>query len=433
MVSMDTTTDAVVVGGGLAGLTAATYLARAGRRVTVIEKASEVGGRAATQLKDGFAMNLGPHALYCAGAAQRVLAELGIQVTGRVPPTSGGFAVRDGRLHTLPTGFVSLLTTSILDLPGRLEAGRFLASIGRIDTAPLARVSARAWMDERVRSPAVRGLLAMLFRVSNYAADFDRLSAGAALAQLELAVRANVRYLDGGWRTIVAGLRQAALDAGAAIVTGARAEEVLVDGGRTTGVRLADGTVVGAHAVVVAASPSAASALVPGSASLAAFAARAIPVKAACLDLALAKLPRKNGLVALGVDRPLYLSVHSASARLAPEGAALVHLAKYLGGPEPEGDPEAELEALMEEVQPGYRQVLVDRRFMPSLVVSNALVTAADGGLAGRPNAAVPEVRGLFVAGDWVGAEGMLADATVASARVAAKLALAARQTALAA
>jgi phytoene dehydrogenase-like protein len=333
----------------------------------------------------------------------------------------------------MPTGFVSLLTTSVLDLPGRLEAGRFLASIGRIDTAPLARVSAKAWMDESVRSPGVRGLLAMLFRVSNYAADFERLSAGAGLAQLQLALRGNVRYLDGGWRTIVTALRQAALDAGAAVVTGARAAEVVIENGSATGIRLADGATVGAHAVVVAASPAVASALVPGNAALAAFAARAIPVKAACLDLALSKLPRKSRLIALGVDRPLYLSVHSATARLAPDGAALVQLAKYLGGPDPEGDPEAELEALMEEVQPGFRDVLVDRRFMPSLVVSNALVTAADGGCAGRPGAAVPGVRGLFVAGDWVGAEGMLADASLASAKVAAGLALAERRTALAA
>ena len=43
-----TRTDAVVVGGGMAGLTVACYLARAGVDVTVFEKAPELGGRAAT-------------------------------------------------------------------------------------------------------------------------------------------------------------------------------------------------------------------------------------------------------------------------------------------------------------------------------------------------------------------------------------------------
>ena len=54
----------------------------------------------------------------------------------------------------------------------------------------------------------------------------------------------------------------------------------------------------------------------------------------------------------------------------------------------------------------------------------NAMVTAAAGGTAGRPGPAVPGVRGLFVAGDWVGAEGLLADASVASAARAADLAV---------
>ncbi|HJQ84564.1 MAG TPA: FAD-dependent oxidoreductase, partial [Candidatus Binatia bacterium] len=39
-----TNRNAIVVGGGLAGLTAATLLARAGRRVTLYERSPAVGG-----------------------------------------------------------------------------------------------------------------------------------------------------------------------------------------------------------------------------------------------------------------------------------------------------------------------------------------------------------------------------------------------------
>jgi hypothetical protein len=37
-------------------------------------------------------------------------------------------------------------------------------------------------------------------------------------------------------------------------------------------------------------------------------------------------MPDKNTLFALGVDRPLYFSVHSAIAKLAPESGALIHV-----------------------------------------------------------------------------------------------------------
>jgi phytoene dehydrogenase-like protein len=422
---MNQATDVVVVGGGLAGLAAAAYLGRAGRRVTVIEKASALGGRAATQEKGGFLLNLGPHALYLGGAARRGLDALGVAAPGGLPPTSGGLAVRDGHLHTLPTGLLSLLTTDLLDLSARLELARFLAGVQRIDPAPLAGVTTTAWLGRTLRSPGARGVLDLLVRVSTYSADFERLSAEVAVRQLQLAIKDNVRYLDGGWRVLVDGLRRVAAAAGARVVTDAKAERVELEGGAVTGVVLADGTRLDARAVILAVSPAAAAALVPGDASLAAYASRAVPVRAACLDLALSRLPRRDALVAFGVDCPLYLSVHSASAKLGPPGSALVHLAKYLGGPGGDGDPEAELEALMDLVHPGFRDVLLQRRFLPSLVVSNALVTAVDGGLAGRPAAAVPGVRGLSIAGDWVGDEGMLADASIASAERAAEVVLA--------
>ena len=70
------------------------------------------------------------------------------------------------------------------------------------------------------------------------------------------------------------------------------------------------------------------------------WAKTAIPVKAACLDIALERLPEPQTTFALGIDRPLYLSVHSAAAKLAPEGNAVVHVAMYLGSENP-ADPKA--------------------------------------------------------------------------------------------
>src|SRR5262249_18977053 len=136
---------------------------------------------------------------------------------------------------------------------------------------------------------------------------------------------------------------------------------------------------------------------------------------------------RPAGRFALGIDAPLYLSVHSATARLAPEGAAVIHVAKYLGAA-PASDAaavERELEVALDLVQPGWKESLVHHRFLRDQVVSHALPAAAAGGTHGRPAPRVPEVTGLFVAGDWVGAEGLLADASLASARAAATAAIA--------
>ncbi|MCY1044927.1 FAD-dependent oxidoreductase [Corallococcus sp. bb12-1] len=408
-----------VIGGGLGGLTAAALLARGGCEVTLFERSKHLGGRAQTSQVEGFRFNLGPHALYRAGAGLRVLGRLGVKPQGGVPGQTGRYALHAGRLHTLPQGPVTLMTTDVLSLAAKLEVAKLLAGLARIDTDALGHLSTREWLDTRLAREDSRALVAALVRVATYCADHSALSAQAAVAQVQCATAANVLYVDGGWSTLVDAVELQAREAGARVELSTRVEAVVLKGegagARVEGVRLADSTVHSADAVVVAGGPAEVAALVPGDALLARDAQDAMPVKAATLELGLSGLPRPGALFALGVDGPWYASVHSASARLAPEGGAMVHVAKYLGGSDT-APSEAELESVMDALQPGWRARVVARRFRPSLTVSEGLPRAANGGLSGRPSVAVPHVGGLFRVGDWVGAEGMLADASLASA-----------------
>src|SRR2546428_13092490 len=108
--------EVTVIGGGVAGLAAATFLARDGRRVRLFEQAHSLGGRAQTKQQDGFYLNIGPHALYRGGRGVEVLRELGVEPRGRVPSVSGAFAIQGGHKHTFSAGTVSLLSTSLFCL-----------------------------------------------------------------------------------------------------------------------------------------------------------------------------------------------------------------------------------------------------------------------------------------------------------------------------
>jgi hypothetical protein len=81
-----------------------------------------------------------------------------------------------------------------------------------------------------------------------------------------------------------------------------------------------------------------------------------------------------------------------------------------------------ELEEFLDLLQPGWREVLVKKRPLPNMVVSNALVTAADGGLGGRPDPRIAD--NLYIVGDWVGMDGLLSNASVASSKRADQLIL---------
>ena len=234
-------------------------------------------------------------------------------------------------------------------------------------------------------------------------------------------------YLDGGWQTLVDGLLTVAKNANANIVMGKKAIKVKRTNSSEWQVVLSDKTELSAKIVVIAAGPNDAYSLFDDNERpdvLSKAAKEAKPVRLVCLDVALSSLPDKDVTFALGVDRPLYYSVHSAYAKLGPEGGALIHVAKYLGTsiqPKSRED-QPELEEFLDLLQPGWREVLVKKRPLPNMIVSNALVTAADGGLGGRPDPRIAD--NLYIVGDWVGKEGLLSNASVASAKRAAQLIL---------
>jgi phytoene dehydrogenase-like protein len=420
---MKESADVVVIGGGLAGLAAATYLGRAGKRVVLLEKSRDLGGRAVTQSHGEFRMNLGPHALYRGGAGLPILKELGVHLRGRPPSTSGLLALDRGGVHAFPGGVLSLFTTKLLRFSERIEAARVLQKLtSGINPEPLQRTTVQAWIERTIRAPAVRRLVAALVRLTTYTNAPERLSAGAAVTQLKIALTKNVLYLDGGWQTLVDGLTSAARESGVTLRTGTKAQSIEIHDDTVRAVTIAEADSLLTSAVIIAAPPHAVRALADRIPELADVARDAIPVRAACLDIALSSLPRPRSLFALGIDQPTYFSVHSATAKLAPHGGALIHAAKYLN-PDEDTDPksdEAELLSLCDQIQPGFRELTVERRFLPSMIVMNDMARATAGGASARTPITLPRIKNLYLAGDWIGPEGMLADTSLITAARAA-------------
>ncbi len=412
----------IVIGSGVAGLVAAASLAKTGNQVLVLEKTALPGGRAATREKHGFLFNLGPHALYRDGAFLKALRSFGIEPRGAVPGANGGFAISGGRLHTLPTGVLSLLTTDLLSLPAKFEFAGLLSRIGSIDASAIHHETLDHWLARTIKHQSVRDVIKMLVRVTTFTNAPEVQSAGAAIEQLQLGTRGNVLYLDGGWQTIVDGLRRTAETAGARFISGAHAVALERRGRTATAVRLSDGTALAASSVIATGSPSDVDALTGTSFAT----ALPPPVRHATLDIGLRALPNPRRLVAFGVDRPVYFSVHSAVAKLAPSGGAVIHASKYLSAGETAGrETELELEQLVDQLQPGWRDVVDSKVFLPNLTVTHTMLTAAAGGAAGRPAPRVASFDNMFIAGDWVGAHGQLSDAAAASALDAAGAAIA--------
>ena len=444
----------IVVGGGIAGLATSIFLARGGRSVTLFEKKRHFGGRAITHLRQGFRFNLGPHAVYRAGLGARIYRELGIPISGG-SPRARGTALLNGDRHKLPVAPMSILTSSLLSLGGRFEAARLFLKLPAMQTRQFETMTVNEWLEKHVHDAQLREVVRSLMRVATYSSDPEG-SAAVALDQLKLAMR-GVTYVDEGWQKIVDSLHSHAVTSGVNFVSSSRvigvdfkdAVESIELGGLelqrrndTMSVALPEitpesiaGTKIPASTVVLAIDPATAADLV-GDAPFAKAWPQLKPVTLACLDVALSSLPNPKATFAVGIDKPYYYSVHSAYAQLTPRGGALIHVAKYrptsakVAFDDYAGEAvkltadaradEQELESVLDQMQPGWRDLVVHRRFLPAMTVAHALPRPGSP----RPPVKTP-VQGLYIAGDWVGDKGALSDAALASAKEAAQAILA--------
>ena len=150
---------------------------------------------------------------------------------------------------------------------------------------------------------------------------------------------------------------------------------------------------------------------------------------AACLDLGLGRVPSPGGV--LGVDEPVYATLQSPPADMAPAGGAVAALIRYGARSAAADRADLEAHARLAGIDPETATV---SRFLARMVVAGTQPRARLGGLTGRPAVTASGHPAVTICGDWVGPEGMLADAALASGAAAGRAALrAARSATLAA
>jgi protoporphyrinogen/coproporphyrinogen III oxidase len=130
--------DILVIGGGIAGLSAALSLQASGARFLLVESGDRLGGVIRTERRDGFVMEAGPDAILAQKPEGVALCrELGLQ--DRLVPANAArstvFVLVRGRLHAMPDGLMlgvpsriwPMVKTGLFSWPAKLRMAGDLA------------------------------------------------------------------------------------------------------------------------------------------------------------------------------------------------------------------------------------------------------------------------------------------------------------------
>jgi squalene-associated FAD-dependent desaturase len=281
------TRHVVVVGGGLAGLSAALRCADAGARVTLLEGRPRLGGATTSFARGEVEVDNGQHVfMRCCTSYLGFLARLGVTDLVRlqermdvpVIDVVGGRTLRLRR-NRLPAPLQlggSVLTYSVLSPRQRLRLGRAVLALRRLDrtTAAADAISFGDWLRAHGQDAHTITSVWDLIGVATLNARADDASLALAATVFQVGLLTHGPAADLGWSRVPLHRLHAEPAAralallGAEVRTGAKVEQLEPSaGGWRVSVR--DAEQLTADAVVLAVPPSAAERLLPpGSTSL---------------------------------------------------------------------------------------------------------------------------------------------------------------------
>jgi phytoene dehydrogenase-like protein len=294
---MPRTFDAVVVGSGINSLACAALLARGGWSVCILEREDELGGaiRTAEITASGYVHDVFSawHPLWVGGAAHAELGEElaahGLEYLNTELPTAtlypdgeSAFLLRNAEANaeeldrhaagdgdawgrTLESFFPNAdLAFGVLgtELWSRAGAGLGLKAYRRLGRRGLAElvgeltISSRDWLTSTFESERAHGLLAPW--VLHTGLGPDAAASGYMTQVIAVAVQEGGMPIPrGGGAKLVEALQRLIGDHGGSCETGRDVERVVVEDGKATGVRLADGeSVTAARAVIANVTPT---------------------------------------------------------------------------------------------------------------------------------------------------------------------------------
>jgi phytoene dehydrogenase-like protein len=411
----------IVVGGGLAGLSAAARLAHNGYEVILLEKAPKLGGRAISIPMKGFNFNFGAHAIYARDKSvlRKFESEIGLKVDWKDFSPSKAFYDMGSYTTLMPATLEGLYRTKILDSQNKwrfaYEVFKTMASLERGEEGVLI----GEYLEKE--PPQVRDLLLTIASSNFFTNEPEKIPSPLFFQYYKrlFATQRAVSYIGGGWQAIVDAFAKIIEKNGGKIITKEKVTRVELDGNRIVAVYDKEGEKFTGDHYIFCIPPKELCQLFADTPHYKYFEeySRYVPTLVVVYDVGLSeRISSPFTYVYQKAQRVFITDISYYDTTCVPEGGQLMQAVAYLNEEEIAAGKADEKVAIIESVYdkhfPGWRERLVAKRISKKATVQEIKCIEDQRLMPVK----FYSLRNAYFAGDWCEGEGQLSELSFSSA-----------------
>ena len=414
--------ETVIVGGGLAGLSAAALLSKRGKKVLVLER-GQLGGRAVTLNIKGFSFNFGSHAIYGRDVSilKKMEKELDLQIDWRdFSPTKAKYEV-NGELTAVPSNIKGLFQTKLLSDYGKVKfAFAVLKTLTNIEKGH-PHMSIGKWMESKGIASDVKEMMLTLAGSNFFTKEPENIPSDVYFNYYHNLFKTQkaVSYIGGGWQALINEYVRVIEENGGTVRTKAKVDGVEVNENHVQAVMIKD-EVITADKFVFAIPPKELLKLFMGTKIEHALQqyAQYDPTVVFVYDIGLKERIDVPYTYIYDTNNKLFVTdISYYDETCVPEGGQLLQATAYLkqseiGNKAAIEEIKQKVETLFDKKFAGWREQLVVPRISQRAVVQEIQWNITQQAM---PHYFMP-IRNSFFCGDWCEGQGQLSELSFSSA-----------------
>ncbi|GAB6444702.1 hypothetical protein bcgnr5369_10710 [Bacillus cereus] len=420
--------DVIVVGGGLAGLSAAAHLVKNGKKVILIEKA-KIGGRAMTVKIKGYEFNMGAHAFYGRDTSTLHTLEKELQLKVNWAGFSPDKAIYDlgQELTVIPSSLKGLMQTKMLTGYNKFNFAWFVlfTIIGLHKGSSNTSIS--EWMEEQKLDDEIKTMLLTLASSNFFTNEPEKIPSDVFFTYYKKMFRTQkpVSYVRGGWHNLIEQLAQVIEENDGEILTKAKLTEIKIENGKVKSLLVGDEKYI-ADDYIFCIPPDELHKTFKNTILEPRFMkySNLEPAYAMFYDIGLKERVNSPYTYVYDTKNKLFITdISYYDPSCAPENGQLLQAIAYLNKEETENLETIEqykekIEAFYDKHFAGWRESLVVPKISKKAIVQTIKWNMSQQGIP----ISFEDISNLYFAGDWCHGDGQLSELSFSSAYHVSKL-----------